>query len=1162
MSALGDPAPFDVCGPLPAGVTVLEASAGTGKTRTIASLAARYVAEGTALDRLLLVTFTRIATGELRERVRERLVEVERGLARAIAPAASRPEDPVVALLAGGDAERSRERLARAIAGFDAATIATTHGFCQEMLSGLGVAGDLDPDAVFAEDLGELIDEVVDDLYVRRFHRGGAEALDRRRAGAIARAAIANPGTPIAAASDEPGAMRVRLAEAARAEFERRKRLMAIMSYDDLVSRLRATLTGAGAERAAASLRARFSVVLVDEFQDTDPSQWEILRRAFADGGSTLVLIADPKQAIYAFRGADVYAYLDAAGAAGSRATLDVNWRSDQALIDALDTLLAGVRLGHEGIVPHPVRAARGHELAGLQGAPAAEPLRFRVTMRDDPALSLTAAGYAESGSARRHVAADVAAEIVRLLSSGARVACGPDRGPAAGPGHESPPAGPARSSEEIRPAHLAVLVRTNSQAALVRDALREAGVPAVVNGSGSVFGTDAAADWLTLLRALERPAARARARAAALTPLIGWSAARLDEQRDHRDWEEVHERLHRWSRILRDRGVASLLAAIERALSSARAGDPPQALAARVLSQTGGERQLTDLRHVARLLHASASEGELGPAALAAWLRTRIAEAGRGAAVEEERVRRLESDASAVQVLTIHRSKGLEFPVVHVPYLWDVGRQGDDPEPVVFHDPDAGDARTLDVSLSGRSYETHRLQSVREQRGEDLRLLYVALTRARHQAVVWWAGSFHSRNSALARLLLHRGADGEVADHGDRTPSDAAMLARLKALSRTAGPGRIAVERSRLEMPRSWSPPPEPGAELSIARFARSLDLRWRRTSYSAITAAAHEAWVTSEPEQPRSEDEPEQARAPLPPGDPPGPAGDPPGPAAPRAGDDLSSPLAALPAGADVGTLVHAVLQATDFTAPDLDAELALALAAAGAGGSVRAVPEAELITGLRAAIETPLHPLAGGARLRDIARGDRLDELGFELPLAGGERPRGSLTTARIGALLRERLAASDPLSAYAARLADPALERSVRGYLTGSLDLVVRLRGDGGPRFAVLDYKTNRLAAPDEPLTVGHYRPAALLAEMLDRHYALQALLYLVALHRFLRWRLAGYDPDRHLAGAVYLFLRGMSGASGPTEGGVRHGVFGWAPPPGLVPALSDLLDGRP
>ncbi|MGH2913876.1 MAG: UvrD-helicase domain-containing protein [Solirubrobacteraceae bacterium] len=1121
--AMHGPPPFDVCGRLPTGVTILEASAGTGKTYTIAALAARYVAAGIGLERLLLVTFTRLATGELRERVRERLVSVERGLARAIegAPSRSGDPDPVVTLLEQGDARMARDRLARALAGFDAATIATTHSFCQEVLFGLGIAGDLEPDVAFAEDLSELVSEVVDDLYVRRFMRGDPPPFDRRQALTIARAAIDNHDAAIVDGDDAIGAMRARLAGAARDELGRRKRAMAVMSYDDLVSRLRAVLEGPRAPAAIAQLRDRFEVVLVDEFQDTDPAQWEIMRRAFGGGDGTLVLIADPKQAIYSFRGADVYAYLDAARAAGTRATLEVNWRSDQPLIDAHDALFAGAELGHAGISYRRVRAAPGHERSRLEGAPVSAALRIRLVGREDPSVSQTPGGYVSKPGALRHIAADLAADVVQMLHSGARIP--------AQPGHGAPDA-------PVAPADLAVLVRTNRQATTIRDALHEARVPAVVYGSGSVFDTDSAREWLRLLEALERPASIARARAAALTRLIGWSAERLAAERDDDSpaWEEVHQRLHDWSRVLRARGVASLFEAVTLARTAARDGDRERALADRALAQIGGERRLTDLRHIAQLLHRAASEQELGPSALTGWLRARIADAHRDAA-DEERSRRLESDAEAVQVLTIHRSKGLEFPIVYLPYLWETPWMPRDPVPVLFHDPAAGDARTLDVSLSGRAYRAHREQHVREQRGEDLRLAYVALTRARHQAVVWWAGSYDSRDSPLGRLLFARGSGGAIAPSGSAVPSDAAMAARLEELARGAGPERISVESARLGAPSAWSPPLQAPAELAAAELERTLDSCWRRTSYTDITAGAHEAWVTSEPEEPILVDEPSAALA---------------SEAAPplqTPAEDAPLALADAPAGVQFGTFVHLVMQATDFAAGDLDVELATRIAEARGRAATPIAPEAALVAGLRAVIETPLGPLFGGARLRDVARADRLDELAFELPLAGGDRPSGTVSPERIAAVLAEHLDERDPLAGYPERLtSDRALRHNVRGYLTGSIDLVVRIGG----RFALLDYKTNRLAAPGEPLTVANYGPDALRADMIRHHYALQALLYTVALHRYLRWRLRGYDPARDLAGVAYLFVRGMPDA----------GVFSWAPPPELVTALDDALDG--
>jgi exodeoxyribonuclease V beta subunit len=1115
--------PFDLRGPLPSGVTVLEASAGTGKTYTIAALAARYVADGTPLDRLLLVTFTRMATGELRERVRERLVSVEHGLRQALAGIADDDGDPIVALLADGSREvvdGRRNRLAHALADFDAATIATTHGFCQEVLGGLGIAADLEPDTAFVEDLSDLVADVVDDLYVRRFHRGEAPAFTLSEAIEIARVAVENPSAPIVPAYGATPEMRRRLACAVREELEQRKRRLAVMTYDDLLTRLDDSLSGDGGPVTAARLRARYDVVLVDEFQDTDPTQWDIMRRAFGEGDGTLVLIADPKQAIYAFRGADVYAYLDAAHGAATTATLNVNWRSDQPLIDAYDALFTGTTLGHEGIAYRRVKAAAANRTPRLSGAPVGTPLRIRVVPRDS--VETTPTGLAKVDSARTHIAKDLAADLAALLSSPAQIEL-------------RAPNGTPIDSTPVRPAHVAVLVPTNRNAALIREALDDAGIPAVINGAGSVFATESAGEWLRLLQALERPASTARAHSVALTCFLGWSSERV-ACADELAWEHVHQRLHDWARVLRTRGVASLLEVVTLL----------DGLPRRILTQADGERRLTDVRHIAQLLHEAAMTERLGTTALTAWLRRRMAEASHDTG-DEERSRRLDSDAEAVQVLTIHRSKGLEFPIVYLPFLWEPSFIPRDPRPVLFHDPDAGDQRAIDVSLEGPDFELHCAQHLRERRGEDLRLAYVALTRACHQAVIWWAGCWESQNSPLCRLLFSRDHDGNVAPTGTSIPTDAAVLARFEQLALDA-PGRIVVERSTIATPHRYREPrPEP-ATLTAARFDRGLDLRWRRTSYSDLTAGSHDASVASEPDEPLLSDEPSDETAVI--------------VAAPSAGDpDLSAPslLSDMPVGLQIGTFVHAVLEASDFAAADLELELRGQVEARLGPRPMDIGDPAVVAAGLRAAIETPLGPALGGAALRDFTRPDRLDELEFELPLLGGDEPTGWLTPAGLAEALRRHLPAGDPLAGYAERLADPSLRAHVRGYLTGFLDLVVRIPGAAGPRFAVLDYKTNWLAGPDEPLTVFHHRPAALTAVMLRHHYGLQALLYTVALHRYLRWRLPGYEPERNLAGVAYLFLRGMIGPDTPAVGGMPCGVFGWRPPAALVRELSDLLD---
>jgi len=1158
----GQPPAFDICGPLPSGVTLLEASAGTGKTFTIAALVTRYVAAGVGLDRLLVVTFTRMATGELRERVRERLLTAEEGLTRTMAGAPPPPGDEIVALLAQGPADEvavRRDRLAAAVAGFDAATIETTHGFCLRVLTGLGVAGDVEPDTVLQPDVTDLLEEVVDDLYVRRFWpHDKLPTFSRGIALKVGQAIAAHPSAALApprTKGDEDWAMRRRLADAVRTELDRRKRAAKILTYDDVLIQLRDTLAHpVRGPVACERLQARYQVALIDEFQDTDPVQWDIVRSAFGTGRSTLVLIGDPKQAIYAFRGADVLAYLDAAAQAGSEATLGTNWRSDQVLLDAYDALLSGTRLGEEGIPYRHVRAARPG--VGLVDAPVESPLRVRIARRDHPSVGLTQRGFVEVRSGRRFVAADVAADVSRLLSSAAAIVVRDIEGAEV-------------RRDAVRPGHVAVLVRTNVQAELVRKALQDAGVPAVVGGSASVFAEPAAEAWRRLLDALEQPTSPGAAASAALTPFVGWTAEQVATA-DADTWEDLHWRLHRWAALLRRRGVAALL---ENVTAS-------QHLPLRILARPGGERELSDIRHIGELLHAAATAQSLGVTTMGAWLRRRITDA-RADAGNEDRTRRLESDAEAVQVLTIHRAKGLEFPIVYCPYLWDEGNWKR--EVAVFHDAASGE-RIIDVGgNNGPDYQANCALELREERGEDLRLLYVALTRARHQTVVWWAGSLGARDSPLGRLLFARDDDGVINHQGRVVPSDDEMASRLGELAAAAG-ACIAVEDATGGPAVPWVDAAPEAEELDVAVFDRELDQRWSRTSYSGITAAWHSPVIVggitadvdgtavgSEPETDLLSDEvmlpaPRPVPADSASGSGPAPAG----------GDGIASAsglapvgaeglrsvpllLADMPGGARVGTLLHRVLEHIDFTAAGLNAELRGLIEEEVARDTLGLGDRDAVVAGLAAMIEAPLGPLAGGRRLRDFAVTDRLDELGFEFPLTGGDRPIGTLNVADVADLLRTHLPAGDPLAGYPDRLADPALDRTLRGYLSGSLDLVLRVREDNRSRFVVCDYKTNWLGVWDEPLTAWHYRPGALVDAMQDAHYPLQAILYSVALHRYLRWRQPGYDPFVNLGGVLYLFARGMSSVEHPVTDGQPCGVFAWQPPIALIEALSELFD---
>jgi exodeoxyribonuclease V beta subunit len=276
---------------------------------------------------------------------------------------------------------------------------------------------------------------------------------------------------------------------------------------------------------------------------------------------------------------------------------------------------------------------------------------------------------------------------------------------------------------------------------------------------------------------------------------------------------------------------------------------------------------------------------------------------------------------------------------------------------------------------------------------------------------------------------------------------------------------------------------------------------------------------------------------------------------------GPEVTSPMADLPVGAKFGTLVHAVLETADPLAADLATELAAQIRQHSVWWPVAVAPEvlAEAMVPMH---DTPLGPLAGGLTLRQIGLPDRLRELDFEFPLAGGDLRAAApeLRLADVAALLRRHLPADDALAPYADRLAGRALGgQPLRGYLTGSVDAVLRIPDGAGHRYLVVDYKTNWLGDPERPLTSADYDRGRLVEAMLHSDYPLQALLYSVVLHRFLRWRAPGYDPARHLGGVLYLFVRGMCGADTPVSGGHPSGVFSWRPPASLVAALSDLLD---
>ncbi len=497
--------PFDPAEPMADGRTVIEASAGTGKTFTIAAQVARLIAaDGIPIDRILVVTFTRAATAELRGRIRDRLVDTLHALTTG--PPDGHVDPHMQVLLDANEESRSRsvERLGEAITRFDRAQIFTIHGFAIRLLAHLGfharISADLEPVAVDSE----LMDQVVSDLIVARFADDATDLVDARTLTNIAKAVTTNPDAEIipdpSTVTGLP-AVRATLATEARAEIDRRLRSGGSAGYDQFLLEARAALAdpGIGAQ-ARRILSERFAVALVDESQDTDPIQWDVINAVFDE--TRLVVIGDPKQSIYAFRGADIESYLSTVDRAGTQRTLLTNWRSDGPLITALDALLSGVTFGDERIAYREVRPAPGHAGTGIHGPGAALVIR-----RFDADIGIerrkTGARAFKTPNTRSAVAADVAAEIVRLLRSDVEID-GDDGRRAVGPGD------------------IAVLCRTRRQIDMVRAELGARGVPSIAARSGSVFASPAADEWRRFLVGVERPDRPGTVRYAATGVLVG----------------------------------------------------------------------------------------------------------------------------------------------------------------------------------------------------------------------------------------------------------------------------------------------------------------------------------------------------------------------------------------------------------------------------------------------------------------------------------------------------------------------------------------------------------------------------------------------------------------------------------------------------------------
>jgi exodeoxyribonuclease V beta subunit len=1188
------------------GSRLIEASAGTGKTFTISALYVRLVLGhggeargfGRALlpPEILVVTFTEAATQELRDRIRTRLAQSARHFRGELAD----PDELLVALrneYPPADWPRCALRLDTAAQWMDEAAVSTIHSWCQRMLREHA----FDSGSLFTQtletDQSDLLAEVVNDFWREHFyplhgaalawvhkHWGSPDALRQRARPllglglgvahadirALIETALAERGQRLAALKEpwllwaeelrtlldgacaskavdgrrlqarwyngwcdalkawasDPEAVQLDIgtgfarltpdglaeiwkqgmpfrhdglqaiaelpaALAALADpdeallrhavqwieqrFDREKRQRAQIGFDDMLTRLDAALAGDSGARLAEVIRRQFPMALIDEFQDTDPLQYRIFQRIYGIGEArddcAILLIGDPKQAIYAFRGADIFTYLKARAATEDRHhTLDTNFRSSTTLVEAVNGVfrfaeqqpLGAFLFKSETDNPLPFHRvdARGRPETLEIGGAAQSPMTLWHLAEPQP---ISGERY------RRELAAASATEITRLLNLGLAGQAGFRRADG--------------TLQPLCPADIAVLVRDGREARAIRQQLARRGVRSVyLSDKSSVFDSQEAADALAWLRACAEPDDERLLRAALATVTLGRSLSELHAlTEDELAWEARVMQFRGYRQQWRRQGVLPMLRHLMQDF----------ALPQRLMAGDDGERALTNLLHLAELLQQAAGELD-GEQALIRHLAEHLDGQGQGA---EEQILRLESDDALVRVVTIHKSKGLEYPLVFLPFICAHRPVEGDP-PLRYHDGQG----ELQVDLRPDAAAVDRAD--RERLGEDLRLLYVALTRARHAC---WLGLAELKRRQGKDSCLHRSAIGYVLA-GGKPFELAPKLGELQAAA-----SGIRLVAPPLPDAQRFQPPSADRAALQARLPQRRAQEHWWIASYSALALAGEDTVEQVEaPDSPAAQkihDDDAESRA--------------------FAGTAEGAELHRFPRGPQPGTFLHGLLEwaglegFAEALSNDAARREMLARRCQLRGWQQWIEP---LDAWLRDYLQVPLTAGEQPLRLADLEHYQVEMEFWFS---------SHQVDVRRLDALVRAHTLDGAPR---------PALAPSrLNGLFKGFIDLVFEFEG----RYYVVDYKSNWLGG--DALA---YHAEAMRQTVLEKRYDLQYVLYLLALHRQLKARLPDYDYERHMGGALYLFLRGGA-----------QGVHAERPPRALIEALDRLFAGH-
>lgn len=1182
--------------------TLIEASAGTGKTYTITTLYCRLAALGYPVESILTVTFTEAAAAELKLRIRSRLFNTLSGLSKKDADS----EDDLIRFFrTRKDSALICQRLQLALNSFDQTSIMTIHSFCMKILKENAFESnclfdiELVPDrSMFLKQVGfdffiqyvnnldsaflsylnkkkftpekliasfdsvvsrpELVQkpeaeefdnkvfeqyrqamEKIHDILLKRqkeiidlicTHKG----LDKRSyskknvpawlESSYQKLEQNGPDTVFNMTEKGDGIYKftkTRMALKTKQGFmlpeheffdlcelllvfdekfkdylinlkieffhffkkalEKMKEKQGKCFFDDLVNDLAKALEKDDEQNLQKAVKQTYKACLIDEFQDTDPGQYYIFSKLFAFPGTAFFMIGDPKQAIYAFRGGDIFAYLKASQKCDQKFTLEKNYRSAPLLVNGINRLFLNQNnvFIFDLIKFSKVSAPETSYDTLMEHGQCIPPLQFCFIQRDEQPVDKQ--GFITKETALKIIPNVVAEDILSLIQSDMQLL---DK--------------KTSNWSGITPKDIAVLVRTNNQASQIQQALSNLDIPCYLSKTGSVFESSQAIDLHDILWAVYNPDHKGFIKAALCTSVFHFTSDMISELDDQEElFFKWQDQFRRYKQIWDTKGFVSMAMELLHC---------PEAFLK--TNSTLDERELTNFYHLIELISQACLKQQLSAYYLLKWYARQLSRDLRDESADELR---LESDKQAVAIVTIHKSKGLEYPIVYLPYLWE-GQRSSKQEDIVFHDPELD--YNLVIDFGSNDINASQLCFEKEEQAEQRRLLYVALTRASSMCKIVWGGFKSVQTSALGAILHNNDCNDDplmleppnkplVVDEQAPCKDDQLMLEQLEHLQSMADKS-ILVQPYKLKSSNVFADTTNSLQTVLTARQRRrNINPAWKITSFSAISQSAHQKELTDQEKKTFTD-------------------------ASPRI------TLEQFPKGPGSGDFFHSLFESIDFTAQADDIH-ALVQSKSDLFGFFDPQIKQAGEKAVKQVLETRLLP---GFRLKDIHLEQRLTEMEFLF----------SFRFFQISTIVKtlEQSDYGTKMSRYIKKLSQLTAQ-PFKGFLKGFIDLVIQHEG----KWYVIDYKSNYLGD-----TYDQYSQDAMFEAMSDHHYFLQYYLYLVALHRYLENRLKDYDYNTHFGGVLYLFIRGMH-----PKFDSQYGVFYDRPAKNSVIYLSEKLQGK-